>query len=677
VRAGNSAGNTAWSTTWMFTTLFPPTSAPLLTSPANSAVNISLSGTALQWSTVSGATFYEYELDDNSSFTSPLTDTTSGLSDNTGNLLGGTVYYWRVRAGNSAGYTSWSTVFTFSTIYPPASAPSLISPIDNTVNVSIAGTTLQWSSVSGSTFYEYQFDDNASFSSPVSDTTSSLTDNTGNLLAGTVYYWRVRAGNSAGYSAWSVAFTFSTVYPPSSAPSLVSPVDNAVNISLSGTALQWNAVANSTFYEYELDDNISFSSPLTDTTSALTKNTGNLLQGTVYYWRVRAGNSVGYSAWSTVWSFSSVYAIANAPILTSPTDNAVNIALAGVSLEWLAVSSATSYEYQYDTDSMFSNPVADTTTALTETTAALLVNTTYYWRVKAINSSGNSPWSTVWSFTTVYPLTVAPMLVSPVDLATNVSVVGTTLQWQSVTGANSYEFQYATDSLFSSPFIDSTAALTFATAALDTNTTYYWKVRAKNNSGNSPWSDVWEFTTANPLTTAPSLVIPLNNATNIPFTGTFIQWSIVNGATQYEYEIDIDSTFFLPFVDSTAAFTVSTGILFPLTKYYWHVRAKNASGVSPWSEIWSFTTVFDIGIVELPANNNLEVFPNPAHDFITVHSAMSLAGSTYLIVDETGKQVLMGQFTGETTTINISSLTPGIYFLQAEKQKSRIRMIKQ
>jgi len=60
------------------------------------------------------------------------------------------------------------------------------------------------------------------------------------------------------------------------------------------------------------------------------------------------------------------------------------------------------YDLQYSTDASFSGadtiPVTDTTYSLN------LGNSTYYWRVRAVDNADNlSPWSTVWQFTVAFP----------------------------------------------------------------------------------------------------------------------------------------------------------------------------------------------------------------------------------------------------------------------------------
>ncbi len=89
-----------------------------------------------------------------------------------------------------------------------------------------------------------------------------------------------------------------------------------------------------------------------------------------------------------------------------------------------------------------------------------------------------------------------PILISPEDNETNVALIPT-LSWNSAFGASTYTIQVSETTSFSNPFF-SQSNLTQTTSIinnLSANTTYYWRVRATNNVGNSSWSNSRKFTT--------------------------------------------------------------------------------------------------------------------------------------------------------------------------------------
>jgi len=61
------------------------------------------------------------------------------------------------------------------------------------------------------------------------------------------------------------------------------------------------------------------------------------------------------------------------------------------------------------------------------------------------------------------------------------------------------------------------------------------------------------------------------------------------------------------------------------------------------------------------ADDKLIVSPNPANDFITLESKKPY--TDFEIYDFTGKKVLNGIASGNKTSINVSSLSKGSYFI--------------
>lgn len=81
------------------------------------------------------------------------------------------------------------------------------------------------------------------------------------------------------------------------------------------------------------------------------------------------------------------------------------------------------------------------------------------------------------------------------------------LNWQSVPGSSSYNYELDTDATFSTSALQSGATsyidegsdnedTEFATSGLEHGTTYYWRVNSLKNVNTSTWSEVWSFTVA-------------------------------------------------------------------------------------------------------------------------------------------------------------------------------------
>ncbi len=75
------------------------------------------------------------------------------------------------------------------------------------------------------------------------------------------------------------------------------------------------------------------------------------------------------------------------------------------------------------------------------------------------------------------------------------------------------------------------------------------------------------------------------------------------------------------------------------------------------------------GITENQLQTNISVFPNPATDLITVKTSNDILGLTFIITDQTGRQVLTGKLNNETTSVDISELATGVYLFQVGQQR--------
>jgi hypothetical protein len=399
--------------------------------------------------------------------------------------------------------------------------------------------------------------------------------------------------------------------PPLTPPVLTAPAHNGEARDIA--TLSWNAVAAATSYDVQASTDSLFSTLIVNDTARVELNRAfPVTNGAVYHWRARARNSVSLSNWSPVRRFTGkstpldcIIAASEAPVLISPAHLAK---LANpVALSWGATCGAAGYRVQVGKDSAF-NSLAyqnDSVSALT-VSVALSGSFTYHWRVSAKLSTGAwAAWSPARIFQTDSNAALArPTLVSPANGATGVSTWAT-LSWNNtVSGANSYVMQVATDSMFNALMhSDTLIPLTTSTIAskaysnLDFGRTYYWRVFAVGSNGTSV-SETRRFTTApftdGVLLTAPVLVSPADSAVNTSRIPTF-SWGAVTGAAYYHIQVSTVSSFAtVAFSDSMVTGTSKTGYALNAgTRYYWRVRAKSSTPgtqASAWSNVRVLTT---------------------------------------------------------------------------------------
>lgn len=72
------------------------------------------------------------------------------------------------------------------------------------------------------------------------------------------------------------------------------------------------------------------------------------------------------------------------------------------------------------------------------------------------------------------------------------------------------------------------------------------------------------------------------------------------------------------------------------------------------------------------AENNFIISPVPAHEFVTIQSLMDLLPVDYILMNLSGQIVKTGRLNSENSTVNISGLNSGIYFMRigAERRHS-------
>lgn len=316
-----------------------------------------------------------------------------------------------------------------------------------------------------------------------------------------------------------------------------------------------------------------------------------------------------------------VTALSNIPDLLSPV-NAEQLLNNQPTFDWTDVSGAISYTIQISNNVGFTGtPTSNTVTDSTYTQPTSLPNNvTRYWRVQANRAGGPGPWSEIRSFVTARPPST-PGLASPGNnsLTTDYTPL---LNWNdsnvpSGTTFQKYELQIATENAFTSPIsVDVAAPVTNSSYTpstdLDSNTTYYWRVRAYNTLGQySDWSNVRNFRTA---LLPPTLVTPVEAEQMLVNRPTF-EWDDVPGADDYRIQISNNIGFTSTLTNATvtsSTYTRTTDLPFGVT-LYWRVRSDGANGPGAWSEIRSLTTTNPPSVPTLasPGNNAKVSGPSP------------------------------------------------------------------
>lgn len=544
--------------------------APSLSSITDDKIRASVSPPA---NNGAGIDAYDFQFSTNSNMSGGTVRNNPGPTLDITGLSAGTRYYIRVRAHNSAGWGAWGATSNATTLDTP-SAPTGLSATAS----SASAIGLTWSAPSDNggasiTSYDVQRAANSSFTSGlVTVSTTSRSYSFAGLSTGTTYYFRVRARNSVGAGDWSTTDSATTWETPSAPTSLSTSSPTTSSITVGYAAPLFNGGTAVTEYQVQRATNSEFTSGVVTITDAGSPTlVSGLTPATIYFFRVRARNAVGYGDWTGATSARTTAAGVNLTSLTSTTTV--------ITATWTDSNgnATTGYDVQQASNSSFTAGVttkavsaSSTSTTLTGTPAE-----TYYVRVRAKTSAGVGDWSNVRSTTMTPSAPTTPTF-------TDVSPTQIRAWWTrgaNGTSIDGYDLQYSTSSSFTSP---TTLALTNLTnrtvTGLTPGTTYYFRVRAKVGTQVSAWSSTG--TQATPAAAPPGInVVAAANGRSATATMTPPSNSTVVDSYNVQYRIGTGAAT----TRTTTTNSVTVTGLTAGTTYEWRAQAVIGTYLSPWS----------------------------------------------------------------------------------------------
>jgi titin len=675
VRAFNSGGNSAFTNEASATTFpNPPSAATGLTVTVPAAPN-GITKLALSWTDTSNNESgfkIERSTDD---FADPLNTTlvatvgTNVVNYTDSGLAAATKYYYRVRATNQGGDSANSNVANGTTLPNPPAAPSGLTA----TALSQTSVRLDW--VDNST-NETGFKIERSLNGAVFDVTipadaNEITYTDTGLTPNATYYYRVRATNTGGDSAPSSTVSVTTLPNPPGAPTgltgslqvVADPYSLQVN-------LNWvDGSNNETGFKIERSaDGTTYGQITIVGTGVQAYADTTVSPDATYSYRVTATNAGGDSAPSNVVTVSTPPA---APTNARPSGITKN----SIQIFWNDNSQTeTNFLIRKSTDGVnFSDltQVAKDTTSYTDT--GLAGDTTYSYRVYAVNTAGKSDGSNVTEGKT---LPAAPA--DPSDLtATAVSQTEIQLAWHDNSGNESgFKIERSTDA-FGTPAnvvqiaVVGAGVTSYSDTGLNIGTHYWYRVRAYNTGDDSGYSNTADAATFPTAPTGPTgLTISVQSSSTLVLSwkdnssneDTFQVERSTNGSFSSSQVIaSVPGS-----IAATGTYTDSTG-LNPNATYYYRVAAVNLGGTSGYSNPASALT-----LPSAPANLNATSQPNGS---IRVTWAASVGGADSYIVEY--KNVVSSDFTeygrvaGNVTSIVDASPNPNSTFIYRVKALNR------
>ncbi len=296
------------------------------------------------------------------------------------------------------------------------------------------------------------------------------------LAPNTMYYYKVKSVNPAGLSSEtvpSVNMSFTTlsgsVDNTNPVVSLTSP-QNGANLSgtvaVNGTATDANGIANVTLYDGT--NPIGAMTSIGGSSYTYSLNTTNLSNGahTLSMKATDPSTNIGTSNSVSV----TVNNDATAPVISSIS--ATGVTSSGATISWLTTGEASTTVVDYGTTNAYGSTatVAGLSTTHSVNLASLLPSTTYHYRVKSADSSGNLATSTDQTFTTLAGTAPSVTIATPTYNGTNATVVsGTVVLTSTVTGVGISSVKY----------FKSNSNVLIGTGTIAPNYTYNWDTTLK------------------------------------------------------------------------------------------------------------------------------------------------------------------------------------------------------
>ncbi|MCX6153664.1 MAG: hypothetical protein NT007_05860, partial [Candidatus Kapabacteria bacterium] len=201
-----------------------------------------------------------------------------------------------------------------------------------------------------------------------------------------------------------------------------------------------------------------------------------------------------YGEFCDPWSYTTGIKV---PLLASPADSVTNQPI-NLTIKWNNLINDAKQHLQVSKDPTFKTFLINDSSlsAVSYDLKNLEYYTKYYWRASNVKGSIQSFWSSTWAFKTTIP---TPVAVYPAKGDTTKFPLNFNISWNQVPNATLYHFQISTDPTFADIVKDTSNMvdifIKMDSTLLKYNTTYYCHVDAKNKDSQTPYSEIFSFTT--------------------------------------------------------------------------------------------------------------------------------------------------------------------------------------
>lgn len=593
---------------------------------SNISVVVGTTSAGVVWSTDEASnSVVESGLTNSLGTTTTVGTLVSGHAVTLSSLTSNTTYYYRVKstdAYNNLTTSSTSTFTTAATGYEGAdvTAPSISAVVASGLSPSSA--TITWTTnESATSTVGYSTDTGYATETGASGLATSHSVTLPNLAAATKYYFRIISYDSTGNKG--LAESSSTQNFTTSADTTAPTISNTlvvVGTITAGVAWSTNEASDS-LVEYGLTSNLGSSTSSTTLVSGHAVTLTGLTNRTKYYYRVKSTDASSNLSTGSISDFTTASTGSEDADVTAPTISGVTVS--SISNTGALISYTLSENglgrIIYGTSTAYgagANEGNNTyETSKTTTLAGLTVNTTYHYKISAVDAAGNLGSSGDTTFTTTAEVSTsgttlaeataiveaapdptpkesvtAPKITSEGPSVTTISEKSATISWTTdKRSTSSVLFRPAgSDVDFSTAGDTNYSRSHDVTLVLEPSQLYEYKIQSADISGNLASSNLYNFVTLSGTVSSVQIGDVSESAAKISWQTAALSIGTV------EYNSSLDSKSRLASSDNLGRnHSVALSDLIADEHYNFTVVMKTERGDIIRSNTYSFSTLAD------------------------------------------------------------------------------------
>ena len=333
-------------------------------------------------------------------------------------------------------------------------------------------------------------------------------------------------------------------------------------------------------------------------------------------------NTIREYNWIAEWSNDAIYTVVPVPATPSAPSVKIEGNILTAELDNIDTTNAKKIEFDIVKDNKYTfiSKTEDIVGSYSRCTCEVGIGSVYKVRCRAISGSDKSDWS---SYSNNYG-TIPAAISSNFTLAAK-SETEVQLEWAPVFNSKNYEIQYTDTKRYfdssnnvKSVTVDALVASNAQITGLETGKRYFFRIRATNDNGNSPWTDIKSIIVGK-VPTAPTTW----SSTTTVTTGETLKLYWVHNSedgskeTYAQVELNIDGVIRIETIkksdaesekDKAGCYEINTSTYSEGTNIKWRVRTK---GILDAYSDWSTQRIVNVYALPNLSMNVTDINNNP------------------------------------------------------------------